>query len=167
MWCPACCCWVCAHALAWGDASLNFSAAYALAFLRWRAFQRRISWWLPLAVMLGTDVVLNVCYYDTAIFSDYQAVNYVAYVLIFLLGRWFGERASMLKLISGGLLGAIVFYLVTNTAAWLENPAYAKILADWIRALTIGVLAVATHVELFSSRRCRAAESSPASSPPP
>jgi hypothetical protein len=32
----------------------------------------------------------------------------------------------------------VIFYLITNTAAWLANPAYAKTFAEWLRALTSG-----------------------------
>ncbi len=116
---------------------LNFSAAYALAFCA-GAFPRRLPWWSLLAVLLTTDVGLNLFYYQTAVFSDYQAINYLAYGLIYLLGRQFTARASWLKLVSGGLLGAIVFYVVTNTAAWLENPEYAKTISGWIQSLTVG-----------------------------
>ena len=49
----------------------------------------------------------------------------------------------MLTLVGGGLLGAVVFYLVTNTLSWLVNPfgnvEYTKTLEGWIRALTGGV----------------------------
>jgi hypothetical protein len=45
---------------------------------------------------------------------------------------------SWLKLLCGGLLGAVLFYLVTNTASWLYNPEYAKTIAGWIQALTSG-----------------------------
>ena len=116
---------------------MNFSAAYALAFCA-GAFPRRLPWWSLLAVLLATDIGLNLLYYETSIFSDYQAVNYLAYGLIFFLGRQFTARASWLKLIGGGLLGAMVFYLVTNTASWLEDPAYAKTISGWIQSLTVG-----------------------------
>jgi hypothetical protein len=116
---------------------LNFSAAYALAFCA-GAFPRRLPWWSLLAVLLATDIGLNLCYYQTSVFSDYQAINYLAYSLIYLLGRQFTARASWLKLVSGGLLGALVFYVVTNTAAWLENPEYAKTISGWIQSLTVG-----------------------------
>lgn len=33
----------------------------------------------------------------------------------------------------------MLFYLVTNTFAWLTMPAYAKTLAGWIQALTVGL----------------------------
>ena len=34
--------------------------------------------------------------------------------------------------------GAVLFYLITNTIAWWQNPVYAKTLAGWIQALTTG-----------------------------
>jgi len=116
----------------------NFSMAYALVFCA-AAFPRRLPWWSVLGVMVATDLALNLFHYHTeTLFSDYQAVNYLAYAGIFVLGRFFDARAHLGKLIGGGLLGALLFYLVTNTAAWLQNPEYAKTLADWFRALTTG-----------------------------
>jgi hypothetical protein len=35
-------------------------------------------------------------------------------------------------------VGAILFYLVTNTASWFNDSEYAKTLAGWIQALTTG-----------------------------
>jgi hypothetical protein len=47
-----------------------------------------------------------------------------------------------LTLLGGGILGALVFYLVTNTLSWLinpfNNPEYTKNIAGLIRALTLG-----------------------------
>lgn len=120
-----------------GVMPLNFSVAYGLVFCA-GAFPRRLPWWAIFGTMLATDIGLNVFYYDTVIFSDYQAVNYLAYAAIFLLGRQFSVRATLLKHIGGGLIGAVLFYLITNTAAWLQDPAYAKNFTDWLRALTLG-----------------------------
>lgn len=116
----------------------NFSAAYALAFCAGVYFPRRMAWWLPLGVLLITDVLLNVFYYHTAVFSGYMAFNYLSYAAIIWLGRQFSHKSSWFKLVVGGLLSAIIFYLITNTAAWLQNPEYAKNLAGWIQALTVG-----------------------------
>jgi hypothetical protein len=50
----------------------------------------------------------------------------------------------------GGLLGAMIFYLVTNTLSWLQDPAYVKTIAGWIQALTTGRLDVhPTTWEMF------------------
>jgi hypothetical protein len=37
------------------------------------------------------------------------------------------------------VLGALLFYLITNTVAWLQNPEYSKTLLGWIQALTTGL----------------------------
>jgi hypothetical protein len=116
----------------------NFSAVYAFAFCAGVFFTGAMAWWLPLGVMLATDIGLNVFYYHTAPFGLYLLLNYAVYAVLIGLGRWFGRRAPFLKLIFGGLAGAVIFYLVTNTLSWLQDPAYAKTIAGWIQALTIG-----------------------------
>jgi len=117
----------------------NFSAAYALAFCAGVYFPRQLAWWLPMSAFLATDGLMNVWYYQVAPLSPYMLVNYGSYAAIIGIGKWFSARASWFKLVSGSLLGAILFYLVTNTSAWLQNPEYAKTLAGWIQALTVGI----------------------------
>jgi hypothetical protein len=61
----------------------------------------------------------------------------------------------MWKLVSGGLLGAILFYLITNTASWLfnpfNNPEYTKTFAGWWIALTMGTKGYPPTWEFFRS----------------
>ncbi len=127
----------------------NFSAAYALVFCAGVYFTGRMAWWLPLGTMLVTDIGLNM-YYWLALGWDvwtpkniaYLSFNYVAYIALVWLGRRFKPQSSFLALLGGGLLGAILFYLITNTASWLfnpfNNPEYTRTLAGWLRALTLG-----------------------------
>jgi hypothetical protein len=116
----------------------NFSVVYAFAFCAGVYFPGASKWWLPLAVMLATDVALNIFKYHIAPFGLDLVVNYLVYAVIIGLGSWLGPRAAYYKLILGGLLGATIFYLVTNTLSWLQDPYYAKTIAGWIQALTIG-----------------------------
>jgi hypothetical protein len=123
----------------------NFSAAYALAFCAGVYFPGRLAWWAPMGVLLGTDLLLNLFYYHAPPLSGYMALNYLGYAVLIGLGRRCSNTSSFLKLLSGGLLGALLFYFITNTAAWF-NPApgpfpqepYPKTLLGWIQALTIG-----------------------------
>jgi len=117
----------------------NFSAAYALAFCAGVYFPRKLAWWLPLTVLVITDVLLNLLYYHVAALDPYMLVNYVAYAALIGLGRCFSARSPWLLVTGGGLLGALLFYLITNTAAWLQNPQYPKTLAGWIQAMTTGI----------------------------
>ena len=116
----------------------NFSAAYAFAFCAGVYFTGMMAWWLPLSVMLATDVTLNVFYYHEPPFGFYLLLNYSIYALLIGLGKIFGRKASFFKMVLGGLAGAVMFYLLTNTLAWLQDAAYAKTVAGWIQALTIG-----------------------------
>ena len=102
-----------------------------------------MGWGLSLGVLVGTDFLLNRFFYNNASFSLakfalVEAPVLVAYAALFGLGRGFGPKKSWWMLLGGGLLGAIIFYLVTNTASWMSLP-YAKTLAGWIQALTVGL----------------------------
>jgi hypothetical protein len=127
----------------------NFSAAYALAFCAGVYFCGRLAWWLPLGTLLLTDIGLNLYYFyglgwevwDLPVLK-YQLINYAAYVLLIWLGRRFRPKTAFLSLLGGGVLGALLFYLITNTASWLfnpfGNPEYTKDFIGWLTALTKG-----------------------------
>ncbi len=127
----------------------SFSAAYALMFCAGVYFSGRMAWWLPLSTLLVTDIGLNLYYrfylgwnvFDLPILK-YQLFNYAAYVFLIWLGRRFKPGASFTALLGGGILGALLFYLITNTASWFfnpfGNPEYTKTLLGWLTALTKG-----------------------------
>ena len=123
----------------------NFSAAYALMFCAGVYFPKRLVWWLPFATMFAADMALNLYYhahYDTPVFSVELIGNYIAYFVLIWLGRRFGPKASFLSLVCGGLLGAVFFYLISNTFSWFFNtfqyPEYTKTFSGWLIALTRG-----------------------------
>lgn len=133
----------------------NFSAVYALCLCSGLFFQGRTAWSLPLGTLLISDLLLN-CWYQFGRGYDvwnratllYLAGNYVGYAVLFLLGRGLSPVARwsraqrLLPSIAAGLVGALLFYVVTNTLAWLlnpfRNPEYVKTLAGWWVALTAG-----------------------------
>lgn len=126
----------------------NFSAAYALTFCAGVYFARRMAWWLPLTALLVSDLAICLYYYlveGIHAFKPTMLFNYVAYALIIGLGRRFKPGDSWLKLLGGGVLGAVLFYLLTNTVAWFfnpfGNPEYTRDLAGWLIALTVGTKA--------------------------
>ena len=124
----------------------NFSAFYGLAFCAGAFFPRTVRWWLPLGTLVATDIALDF-YYQS--FSAMQLVNYAAYALIILFGTRFSHRSRFLSLLAGGIMGAILFYLLTNTASWLFDAEYTKDLAGWLIALTKGTGGYPTTLQFF------------------
>src|SRR5262249_33119007 len=104
---------------------------------------------LPLITLLLTDIGLNI-YYSSYLNWHvweplnllYQLFNYVAYAALYFLGRRFKPQSSFLALLGGGILGTLLFYLITNTASWLlnpfNNPEYTKTLLGYLQALITG-----------------------------
>jgi len=134
----------------------NFSAVYGLLFCAGVYFSGRMAWWLPLTTLLVSDVLLNLYYrfiLGIDAFQPHQLTVYAAYGVLIWLGRRFSPKSSWITLLGGGILGAILFYLVTNTAAWLfnpfQNPEYTKDLAGWIIALTKGTAGYPQTWEFF------------------
>ncbi len=134
----------------------NFSAFYGLAFCAGVFFPGKTAWWIPLGTLLATDIALNLYYHfalGIASFQVYQLINYAAFAGLILMGRGFRSHRAFLPLLGGGLLGACLFYLLTNTAAWLFNPflnpEYTRDLAGWLRALTQGTVGHPPTWEFF------------------
>jgi hypothetical protein len=106
------------------------------------------AWWLPLGTVMLSDLALNVYYWRhgwpvwNLSVLRYQLVNYAAYSVLIGLGRRFKPHSSFAGLLGGGVLGALLFYLITNTASWLFNPfqapEYTKNVAGWLIALIKG-----------------------------
>lgn len=125
-----------AQALGLGSGQ-NFSTAYALAFCAGVYFPVRFRWTLPLAMFVIVNVLTNL-HYEVSPFNRYLFPKVAAFALLIWLGTRFSSKNSLAKLTGGGVLGAILFYLITNTASWWWDATYAKTLAGWIQALTLG-----------------------------
>jgi len=117
----------------------NFSAAYAMAFCAGVYFPPRMRWWLPLGTLFALDLLLNIFYYGVSAVDSYTVIKLGAFALLIFLGTRFRPRSSWLALLSGGLLGALLFYVITNTASWWFDPGYPKTLGGLIQALTTGL----------------------------
>jgi hypothetical protein len=124
------------------DMSLsNLSPLMAIAFCGAVYFKNRWMWLVPFAALGLSDLYIN-WFYAREYGHEWNLAGFVARTACFAaaigLGAWVSRRKSWLWLLNGSLLGAILFYLVTNTQSWLADPFYAKTLAGWWQALTVG-----------------------------
>ena len=117
----------------------NFSAAHALLFCAAFWLPGWMGWVLPLATIIVADILLNIFHYNMPVMMPELVVNWMILGLFVVLAKWMARHRSYGRVFLGTLIGALLFYLVSNTVSWLVNPAYAKTIAGWIQALTIGL----------------------------
>lgn len=134
----------------------NFSAAYAIMFCAGLYFPGVWAWVLPFGTMLCSDLLINCFGYGEVHLSmgewaGMMLPNYAIYACIVALGQWMSKsKRSFLSLMGGGMLGAFLFYLITNSLSWLTLP-YAKTIAGWIQALTTGLPGYPSTLDFFRS----------------
>ena len=117
----------------------NFSAAHALLFCAAFWLPGWMGWVLPLATIIVTDILLNLFHYSMPVMVPELVVNWMILALFVVLAKWLARRRSYGRVFLGTLVGALLFYLVSNTVSWLVNPVYPKTIGGWIQALTVGL----------------------------
>ena len=119
----------------------NISPVMAIAFCGAVYFRDRRMWAVPFIALALSDFYINWFYAKEYGFT-WPVSGVVARTACFgvalLIGAWVAKRKSWLNLLNGALLSAIVFYIVTNTQSWAADAFYAKTLAGWWQALTVG-----------------------------
>ncbi len=114
----------------------NFSPWMALAFTGTLVMPRALPWFVWPLAMLGINLVAlgASSAFDVESLAIYAMYAFAA----FAASRLRGE-VSVLKSLLGVVLCSVIFYIVTNTAAWFAVPAYAKTFEGWVQAMTVGI----------------------------
>jgi hypothetical protein len=111
----------------------NFQPLAALFFCGallapgWRGFAIPFGVW-ALTYPLGIGPVSNFAIFATTL---------LALVAVFFLGKAFTNK-GIPTLLLGSVAAAVVFHLVTNGAAWIGNPLYAKTLTGFWQSIWSG-----------------------------
>ena len=126
---------------AWNPDLVNFSPLMALAFCGAVYFRNRWMWLIPFIALSASDVYLD-HYHATHFGYTWDLggvlVRTVCFVAALMLGWMVSQRKNWLNLLAGCLGGSLLFYFATNTASFLGDAFYAKTLAGWWQAMTIG-----------------------------
>jgi hypothetical protein len=119
----------------------NFPPMMALAFCGPVYFRDRRLWLLPFLGLCLTDLYIN-WFYAREYGYHMEIGAYFARAASFGvgigLGAWVSRQKSWLWLLNGTFLGSLIFYIITNTQSWFGDAYYAKTLAGWWQALTVG-----------------------------
>jgi hypothetical protein len=116
----------------------NFSPMAALCLCGAAFLPRRLAIAVPLLALLGTDALLD-AHYARPFFTVESLGTILAFTALTALGWRFRRNARAGVILPAVLGGSLFFYIATNTASWLSEPAYAKTTAGWLQALTTGL----------------------------
>ena len=116
----------------------NFSPMASVCLCGAAFLPRRLAIAVPLAALLGTDLVLNT-HYRFPLFTVEFFGKTIAFAAVAALGWMLRKNARPGVIAPAVLASSFFFYIVTNTASWLYEPGYAKTLAGWVQALTTGL----------------------------
>jgi hypothetical protein len=116
----------------------NFAPMAAIALCSAAYFPARYRFSVPMIALVVSDIVLNL-HYHFSLISPFVLSHYVAFALIGCFGLWLRDRAGFKTLLPASLASSVVFYCFTNTVSWIFDVGYAKTLAGFIQAQTVGL----------------------------
>ena len=128
----------------------NFSPLAAMAVCSGAFFPRKWAIAVPVLAQILSDIGLHLM--GKSISWSFSIVLVVAYVAIAAVGLLAKKNFTPSKLLGASLLGTLLFYVITNTMAFWQDPGYVKSLAGWVQALTTGIPGYPpTYLFLFKS----------------
>ncbi len=94
----------------------NLAPVGAIALFGGAVLPRRYGWWLPLAVMVASDVFLG--FYNGIVFT------WAGFLLVGLFGMTLRNQSNWLRVPFGALGSAVIFFIVSNFGVWLQGQMY-------------------------------------------
>lgn len=95
---------------------------------------RILAFIMPLVLMYVFDFIINNTiarpffteHDGLVLFSDYMLYNGLSYILIALTGLYLLNRLKLTNVLSGSVLSAGIFFLITNFGSWLGSAMYPQ-----------------------------------------
>jgi hypothetical protein len=110
--------------------------AASLLFFGARGSRRQM--WVPLALLVATDVVLTKFVYAYTLSWDHL-VTFAWYAAILWLGTNLREKSGPVRVIGAALASSVSFFLVSNFAVWAAWQMYPKTFGGLMMSYAAGL----------------------------
>ena len=111
--------------------------AASLLFFGARGSRRQL--WIPLVMLMATDVILTKYAYAYTITWD-QYMTWAWYAAILWLGTNLREKAGFWRVVGAAVTSSVSFFVVSNFAVWAAFPAmYPRTLAGLMMSYTAAI----------------------------
>jgi hypothetical protein len=110
----------------------NFTPIAAMALFGGTYLGRKyLAFLVPFAAMFLSDLVLG--------FHSYMSAVYIAFGLTVMIGFILRGRVNLANVALASITSSLLFFLVTNFAAWLASPIYPPTFAGLMQSYTAGL----------------------------
>jgi len=110
--------------------------AASLLFFGARGSRRQI--WVPLALLMATDVILTLFFWKYPFTWD-TLVIWAWYAAILWLGTGLREKSGMWRVVVAAAASSVSFFVVSNLAVWASSSMYPKTLAGLVTCFELAV----------------------------
>lgn len=124
----------------------NFTPVGALALFGAAYMQRHLAVLIPFIALWVSDLILDNLVYARQFPELYDGFSwfgspstYLGFLLISLLAMRWLRRISGRSVVTASFLASLLFFLVSNFAAWVSNPLYAQNLTGLLECYTAGI----------------------------
>jgi hypothetical protein len=95
--------------------------------------------WIPLVLLMATDVVLTKYIYQYPL-SGEQLMIWAWYAAILWLGTNLREKSGFWRVVGAAVTSSVSFFLVSNFAAWMAQPQmYPRSVSGLMMSYTAGI----------------------------
>jgi hypothetical protein len=108
----------------------------SLLFFGARGSRRQL--WIPLALLVASDVVLTKWVYSYPLSWDHY-VTFAWYAAVLWLGTRLGAKTRLVPVVGAALASSVSFFLLTNLASWAWLDMYPKNLSGVLMSYAAGL----------------------------
>lgn len=109
----------------------NLAPVGAIALFGGAILPRRYGWWLPLAVMMVSDIFLG--FYNGIVFT------WAGFLLVGLFGTTLRNQSNWFRVPFGALGSAVIFFTVSNFGVWAQGQMYAHTWAGLVQCYELAL----------------------------
>ncbi|MFA5195378.1 MAG: DUF6580 family putative transport protein, partial [Bacteroidales bacterium] len=111
----------------------NFTPVAAIALFGGAYLGKKyLAFLLPLAAMFISDIILG--------FHSTMPAVYISFVITVALGLLIARNPKIFNIFGASIASTVLFFLITNFAAWLGNPLYPQNFAGLIESYIAGLV---------------------------